>query len=109
MQINLNTTDVDWRFEQAEQYLPVRLSTSYFEAYGECIVIVANRVEGMFTNISENKDSEVFISLMNRELYEEVKEKVLSMEYWIPNTHYNTFNGLADGVQKKIHLDGSIF
>ena len=50
-----------------------------------------------------------FITLMDKFLYEDVKSKVLAMDYWEPNTHYNTFDGLADGIKRKIHLDGSVF
>lgn len=71
--------------------------------------IVANRADGMTTDIIENKDSEVFVALMNRQLYEEIKRKVLNMDYWVPNTWYNTLNGFADGKPRKIHLEGGIF
>ena len=101
MQINVSTSNVDWNFEIANRYLPVRLSTTHFDGYGECIVIVANRADGM--------TSEVFITLMDKYLYEDVKAKVLGMDYWKPNTHYNTFDGFADGIKRKIHLDGSVF
>jgi len=109
MQINLSTTDVDWEFELANRYLPVRLSTTYFDGFGECIVIVANRADDMTTEITENKNSEVFITLMDKYLYEDVKSKVLAMDYWLPNTHYNTFDGFADGINRKIHLDVTVF
>jgi len=109
MQINVSTSNVDWEFEKASRYLPVRLSTTHFDGYGECIVIIANRADNMSTDITENMNSEVFITLMNKELYEDVKAKVLRMDYWTPNTHYNTFDGLADGVKRKIHLDGYVF
>lgn len=109
MQINVSTSNVDWEFEQANRYLPVRLSTTHFDGFGECIVIVANRADGMTTEITENKNSEAFITLMDKSLYEDVKSKVLAMDYWEPNTHYNTFDGLADGIKRKIHLDGSVF
>jgi hypothetical protein len=109
MQINVNTTNVDWQFKQAPKYLPVRLSTTFFDGFGECIVIVANRVEGMTTAITENSNSEVFVTLQNKQLYEEIKAKVLNMDFWIPQVHYNTCNGLADGKPRKIHLDGTVF
>ncbi|MBO4664905.1 MAG: hypothetical protein J5663_10915 [Bacteroidaceae bacterium] len=109
MQINISTSYVDWDFEKASIYLPVRLSTTYFDGYGECIVIVANRADGMTTDIMENKKSEVFITLMNKRLYEDVKAKVLGMDYWEPDSHYKTVDGLADGVKRKIHLDMCMF
>lgn len=31
------------------------------------------------------------------------------MDFWAPNTHYNTVTGFADGIVRKIHLDGMIF
>ena len=31
------------------------------------------------------------------------------MDFWAPNTHYNTATGFADGIVRKIHLDGMIF
>lgn len=109
MQININSTAIDWEFKKAKKYLPIRLSTAYFDGIGECIAFTANRADGMTTEIVENKDSEVFLTLMDRNLYEEIKRDVLNMDYWTPNTHYNTVNGLADGVQRKIHLDGYVF
>ncbi len=109
MQININTNHFDWQFKKAERYLPVRLSTTAFDGYGECIVIVANRADGMMTAIGENDESEVFITLQNKWLYEEIKAKVLNMEYWTPQIHYNTCDGLADGKPRKIHLDGAVF
>ena len=69
MQINVSTSNVDWNFEIANRYLPVRLSTTHFDGYGECIVIVANRADGMTSEITENNNSEVFITLMNKYLY----------------------------------------
>ena len=66
MQINVSTSNVDWVFEQANRYLPVRLSTTLFDGIGECIAIVANRADGMTTEITENKNSEVFITLMDK-------------------------------------------
>ncbi|MBR0263606.1 MAG: hypothetical protein IJQ60_06965 [Prevotella sp.] len=109
MQININTNHFDWQFEIANRYLPVRLSTTTFDGYGECIVIVANRADGMTTDITENNKSEVFITLMDRHLYEDIKARVLEMDYWIPQNHYNTCDGLADGKPRKIHLDGMVF
>lgn len=109
MQINVNTSNIDRLFEIANRYLPVRLSTTYFDGYGECIVIVANRADDMFTHLIEDNDSEVFITLMNRNLYEEMKTKIMGWNYWTPNAYYDTFNGLVDGVQKKIHLDRTVF
>ena len=63
----------------------------------------------MTTDITENNNSEVFITLMDKYLCEDVKAKVLGMDYWKPNTHYNTFDGFADGIKRKILLDVSIF
>lgn len=57
MQINVSTSNVDWVFEQANRYPPVRLSTTHFDGIGECIAIVANRADGMTTEITENKNS----------------------------------------------------
>ena len=109
MHNKISMSNVDWNFEIANRYLPVRLSTTHFDGYGECIVIVANRADGMTSEITENNNSEVFITLMDKYLYEDVKAKVLGMDYWKPNTHYNTFDGFADGIKRKIHLDGSVF
>ena len=109
MQINLHTANVDWCFKKANRYLPVRLSTTFFDRFGECIVIVANRADGTTTDITENSESEVFITLMDKRLYEEIKYKVLNMDFWFPQNHYNTCDGLADGIQRKIHLDGKVF
>ena len=109
MQINLNTANADWHFVKAKRYLPVRLSTTYFDLYGECVVIVANRADGMTTDIIENEESEVFITLMNKRFYEEIKHKVLNMGYWIPQDHYITCDGFADGISRKIHLDSTVF
>ena len=109
MQINVNTSNLDWKFQKASRYLPVKMSTTHFDGFGECIVIVANRADGMSTEIVENKNSEYFITLMDKELYEDVKIKILGMDYWKPNTHYNTFDGLVNGFKRKIHLDGYVF
>lgn len=109
MQININNTAIDWEFEKASKYLPVRLSTTYFDGIGECICVVANRADGMTTEIIENSESEVFLTLNTPQLYNIIKSCVLKMDYWTPNKHYNTVNGLADGVMRKIHLDGEIF
>lgn len=109
MQINVSTANRDWQFKQASKYLPVRLSTTYFEGFGVCIVIVANRVEDMTTDIIENSKSEVFITLQDRSLYEEIKAKVLNMDFWTPQVNYNTYDGLAGGIPRKIHLDGAVF
>lgn len=109
MQINVNTVNLDWQFKKAKRYLPVRLSTTTFNGYGECIVIVANRADGMTTDVIENDKSEVFITLMDNVLFEEVKSKVLNMDYWTPQNHYNTCDGFADGKPRKIHLDGMVF
>ena len=109
MQININNTAIDWEFKKASKYLPVRLSTTYFDGIGECICIVANRADERTVEIIENKDSEVFLTINEPLLYSTIKSDVLNMDFWIPNTHYNTVTGLADGVIRKIHLDGMIF
>ena len=109
MQISINNTTIDWKFEKAAKYLPVRLSTTYFDGIGECICIIANRADSMISEIIENNKSEVFITLNTPQLYNVIKSCVLNMDYWTPNTHYNTVNGLADGIMRKIHLDGMIF
>lgn len=109
MNVNVSTTNIDWNFKKAERYLPVRLSQTYFDGYGECMVIVANRADGRFTDIIENEKSEYFITLLENRLYNYIKNLVLSMDYWEPNTHYNTYNGLIDLQPRKIHLDGAVF
>lgn len=109
MQININNMEIDWEFQKASKYLPVRLSMTYFDDIGECICIVANRADGMYTEIIENQDSEVFLTINNPSLYNIIKSAVLNMDFWSPDTHYNTVTGLADGVIRKIHLDGMIF
>ena len=109
MQININNMTIDWEFKKASRYLPVRLSTTYFDGIGECICIVANRADGMTSEIIENHNSEVFLTINNPSLYNTVKSAVLNMDFWAPNTHYNTVTGFADGIVRKIHLDGMIF
>lgn len=109
MQVSVNTGDRDWSFPIAKKYLPVRLSTTFFDGFGDCIAIVANRAEDMFVDFTENSKSEVFISSMNNQLYESIKAKVLNMDYWFPPTRYYTCDGIADGQQRKIHLDGMVF
>lgn len=37
MQININDMTIDWEFKKASKYLPVRLSTTYFDGIGEWI------------------------------------------------------------------------
>ena len=108
MQININQPKlID--FDKASKYLPVRLSTTFFDGIGECICIVCNRADGMTSDIVENKDSEVFLTPMRASLYEDIKRRVLNMDYWIPDKWYNTVLGLADGVERKIHLDCDVF
>lgn len=109
MQININTDHIDRHFKKAHRYLPVRLSTTTFDNYGECIVIVANRADEMLTDIVENDKSEVFITLMDEQLYEDIKTRIWEMDYWSPQKHYNTYDGRADGCLKKFHLDGMVF
>ncbi len=111
MQIKFTITpsDFDWYFEKAKRYLPVRLSTFSFNYYGECIVLFANRADEKLIDIIENEKTEIFITLMDNSLYEQLKEKVVKMDYWTPQNHYNTCNGFVDDVPRKIHLDGSVF
>lgn len=109
MQININNTAIDWQFKKAKKYLPVRLSTTYFDGIGECIAFAANRADGNVCNIIESQESEIFLTLMNSALYEELKQCVLNMDYWTPVNNYNTVTGLADGEVRKIHLDGRFF
>lgn len=109
MQININNMTIDWQFQKASQYLPVRLSTAYFDGIGECIAFAANRADGKTCDIIENDNSEIFLTLMDPSLYEELKRDVLNMDYWSPRNHYNTVTGLADGKVRKIHLDGRYF
>lgn len=100
---------VNWQFQKASKYLPVRLSTTYFDGIGDCIAFAANRADGVKTDIVENKESEIFLTLMESELYEEIKRDVLNMDYWIPQDYYTTVTGLADGMLRTIHLDGRYF
>ena len=111
MQINFTITpsNFDWYYEKANRYLPVRLSTFSFNYYGECIVLFANRADENFTDIIENEKTEIFVTLMDNRLYEQLKAKVLNMDYWAPQNHYNTCNGYVDGIPRKIHLDGNVF
>lgn len=109
MQININHMSIDWIFKKAIKYLPVRLSTTYFDSIGECIAFTANRAEGMRCDIIENDKSEVFLMLMDYLLYEELKKDVLNMDYWFPKNHYYTVTGLADGQVRKIHIDDNLF
>ena len=46
---------------------------------------------------------------MNNQLYESIKAKVLNMDFWFPPTRYYTCDGIEDGQQRKIHLDGMVF
>lgn len=55
MQININNMAIDWQFKKAKKYLPVRLSTTYFDGIGECIAFAANRVDGNVCDIIENQ------------------------------------------------------
>ena len=100
---------IDRQFIKANKYLPVRLSTMFFDGIGECIALVANRADGMTCDIIENEESEIFLSIMDVFLYEELKRDVLNMDYWLPRNHYNTVTGLADGQLRKIHLDERYF
>ena len=108
MEINANNV-TPIVFDKADRYLPVRLTTTFFDGIGECMCIVVNRADGMTSEIVENEYSEVFITPMNREMYEDIKRRVLNMDYWHPNKWYNTIEGFADGVERKIHLDCDVF
>ena len=109
MQININNMTIDWQFQKASKYYPVRPYTTYFDGIGECIAFAANKADGMTCDIIENDNSEIFLTLMDPSLYEELKRDVLNMDYWSPRNHYNTVTGLADGKVRKIHLDGRYF
>ena len=61
MQININDTTIDWQFQKAIKYLPVRLSTTFFESI-ECIAFAANRADEMICDITENDNSGVFLN-----------------------------------------------
>ncbi len=108
MQINASGHNQIY-YEKASKYLPVRFSTTFFDDIGECICIVANREDNGMADIVEDKDSEVFITPMKAALYNDIKNRVLNMEFWTPNKWYNTIVGLADGVERKIHLDCDVF
>lgn len=43
MQINISSTAIDLDFKKAIKYLPMRLSTGYFDDIVECIAFTANR------------------------------------------------------------------
>ena len=109
MQININDMTIDWQFQKANKYLHVRISQTFFAGIGECIAFAANRADGMTCDITENDNSEIFLTLMYSSLYEELKRDVRNMDDWSPRNHYNTVTGLADGQVRKIHLDGRYF
>lgn len=109
MGIDVNFDNIDWSFKQANRYLPVKLSTIYLNGYGDCMIIVANRADSQFIDIVEGENSEYFVTLYNPVLHNQIKQKVLSMDYWTPDTHYNTFDGTIGGNHRKIHMDGSVF
>ncbi|MBO5445451.1 MAG: hypothetical protein J5995_08970 [Muribaculaceae bacterium] len=70
----------DWEFKKASKYLPVRLSTTYFDGIEECICIVVNHADGMITEIIENKGSEVFLTINKPTLYNTIKS---AFSIWI--------------------------
>jgi len=118
MQININNAAVDWNFEIAEKYLPVKLGVIGFHGIGECIAFVANRPVGnrvgtnvvlWHTEIGVYKDSEVFVTLKDNGLYNEIAYDIQSFGYWIPSFHTYTVKGLVDGVSRVIHLDRDVF
>lgn len=78
---------IDWEFRKASKYLPSQLSTTYFYGIGECSRIVANRTDGMTTEIIENQDSEVFLTFKDSSLYNTIKSAVLNMDFGPHNTH----------------------
>ena len=47
MQININDTTIDWQFQKASKYLPVRLSTTFFDDIGECMGHLQKRVDSI--------------------------------------------------------------
>ena len=110
MNININSSPIS-DFEIADSYVPIRVSTTSFAETGNCIVIVANRADGMYTQIMENSETELFITKYTDSLWSEIRDMMYSSQYqrWSPDSNYDTYVGLSDGQRRIIHLDRSTF
>ncbi len=110
MIININSSPISG-FEIADSYVPIRVSTTSFAETGNCIVIVANRADGMYTQIIENSETELFVTKYTDSLWSEMRDMMSSSQYkhWFPASDYDTYVGLSDGQRRIIHLDRFTF
>lgn len=110
MTINIKSSPIS-DFEIADRYVPIRISTTSFAETGNCIVIVANRADGMFTQIIENSETELFITKFTDSLWSEMRNMMNKpqYQYWSPDSDYDTYEGLSDGQKLIIHLDRYTF
>lgn len=110
MQINIKSSPLT-DFDIADRYLPIRVTTTTFAETGNCIVIIANRADGMSSQIIENSESELFITKYSEVLFSEMRSIMHSSQYqfWSPDYGYDTYEGLADGQRRIIHLNRSTF
>ena len=110
MTINIKSSPIS-EFEIADRYVPIRISTTSFAETGNCIVIVANKEDGMFTQIIENSETELFITKYTDSLWSEMRDMMYSSQYqyWSPDSEYDTYEGLSDGQKRIIHLDRYTF
>ena len=110
MIINIDSSPIS-DFEIAESYVPIRVSTTSFAETGNCIVIVANRADGMYTQIIENSETELFVTKYTDYLWSEMRDMMYSSQYqhWSPDSDYDTYVGLSDGQKRIIHLDRYTF
>lgn len=110
MIININPSPIS-DFEIADSYVPIRVSTTSFAETGNCIVIIANRADEMYTQIIENSETEFFVTKYTDSLWSEMRDMMYSSQYhhWSPDSDYDTYVGLSDGQKRIIHLDRYTF
>lgn len=103
--ININSGSKYSNLEIASRYLPVRLMKTQFNKIGDCIAFLANNADDQYTRIIENQDSVLFVILYNQDLYDEIQNAILKMDFWEPNYTFQLLEGEVDGVLRKIYLD----
>lgn len=80
MIININPSPIS-DFEIADSYVPIRVSTTSFAETGNCIVIIANRADEMYTQIIENSETEFFVTKYTDSLWSEMRDMIHMWDY----------------------------
>lgn len=103
--IFLDTKDKHLTLDLAERYLPIRLTDTNFSSMGDCVAFLANRADGMYTEITENEETVLFVILYNQTLYRELENDVIKMDYWEPSYNFVLLDGEVNGKKRKVYLD----